>query len=456
MNILFIYTNINGTHEDCYSFGLASIVSITKKAGHTPAVSVFRSSKDYQPTLDAFDRLKPRIVGFSSVSSQFPIVKELAAGIKKKAPGTIVVCGGVHPTIHPEAILETDSIDAFFLGESDLAFIDFLDKVDRGKSFLDTDNLAYRSDGRCVINNLKPRIKDLDILPYPDKETYPYKDTLRDAGYAPFMFSRGCPFGCSYCSNHAIAQRYGVKSLRPFYRSPESCIREIEETAARFHIERIHIGDDIFGQDRRWLKEFCALYKERIKIRFACLLRANFVDEEVIRLLKDAGCYRISMGVESGNDHVRNVIMKRNMSTEMIERSFRLARKHGIETNAINIIGVPGETEEMLWDTILLNRKIRPTSSAINIFYPYKGTVLGDYCFDNGLVDEKMYSSFSLERRDTVLRFPVKYRKKIIMYARLWEYLVFPFDIVRHLEKILKRTSLWRALRNIKRTTLAG
>ena len=98
-------------------------------------------------------------------------------------------------------------------------------------------------------------------------------------------------------------------------------------------------------------------------------------------------CFKIQFGVESGNDHVRNNIMKRSMERSTIVEAFKLARKYNIRTNAINIIGVPGETKEMLLDTVKLNREINPTTSNVNIFYPYKGTPLGDQAFKDGIVN---------------------------------------------------------------------
>jgi anaerobic magnesium-protoporphyrin IX monomethyl ester cyclase len=211
--------------------------------------------------------------------------------------------------------------------------------------------------------------------------------------------------------------------------------------------------DDTFGIDKKWRDEFCRKYKERIGIRFDCLLRANVIDEEFIRLLKDSGCYRISFGIESGNEYVRNKIMNRNMTNEQIERAFSLCKKYGIETNANNIIRVPGETEEMIWDTIRLNKKIKPTTSGVNIFYPYKGTILGDFCFEKGLVNENQYGEFSSERRESVLNYPEDYKKKLTNYYKNWPMLVYPYELILRIKCILmENPTLWNNLRKMKRS----
>jgi len=277
------------------------------------------------------------------------------------------------------------------------------------------------------------------------------------------LFSRGCPFQCTYCSNHAIAKAYNSPGNLPRFRSPQSSIREIEETLRAFpFIRRIAIVDDIFGQNKQWRNGFLKLYKERINHKFICLLRANVVDETFMMQLSEAGCEQISFGVESGNDYVRNEIMKRNMDEMEIVRAFRLAHEYGIKTNAINIIGVPGETDEMIWDTIRLNRKLKPTISCVNIFYPYEGTVLGDECFEKNLVNEAKYESFTLERRATVLNFCEGHLKKLDYYYGNWQALVFQHGLLRRLYDRLRkrlydcfhRTPVWTLLRTMKRLVM--
>lgn len=438
MKILFIYTNINGFHADIYSFGLSTIISIAKSNGHDVKVLLVKTEEDYPNVLNEVQAYDPRIIGFSSVSSQFHFVRELSSLIKQRISQSIIVCGGVHPTINPQCVMEADGLDAVFVGESEDAFSGFLKKVEEGRPYKDIDNLAYVEDGKFVMNTLRPLIQDLDAVPFPDRDSIFFEETLQSVGYASFFFSRGCPYLCSYCSNHAIAKRYGLSRNNPRFRSPENCIQEIEGVVKKYALNKIAIADDIFGINKEWRREFCQKYKERINIRFFCLLRANIVDEEFVKLLKDAGCYRISIGVESGNEYIRNTVMQRSMQTDQIIRAFDLCHKHGMQTNALNIIGTPGETEEMIWDTIKLNRRLKPTSSGVNIFYPYKGTKLGDDCFDKGVVNEELYYSFSEERRSSVLNYPEEFKEKLVYYKDNWEDLINRFNVVYWIKKALR------------------
>jgi radical SAM superfamily enzyme YgiQ (UPF0313 family) len=149
--------------------------------------------------------------------------------------------------------------------------------------------------------------------------------------------------------------------------------------------------------------------------------------------------------------------MKRGsgMSEETLIRAFRSVQAYGIRTNSLNIIGVPGETEDMIWDTIRLNRKLKPTVMSCSIFYPYKGTPLGDECFEKGLVDEEMYETFSFERRTSVLNYPEEYKRKLEYYRKNWYKLVYRYAIWLRLKRIMANrfngTPVWPFLWTTRR-----
>lgn len=438
MKILFIYTNVNGAHEDNYAFGLATIVSVARNLGHDCRVELVTRQEMFADVLDRFDEFAPELVGFTSVTSQFSVVKDLAAKLRHRNSQVKIICGGVHPTLWPESILEADAIDLFVIGEGERAFAQLLDKLSKKEPYYACPNLVYARQGVVMRTRLLPMEEDLDTLPFPDREIYPLEDTVKKAGFAPFHFARGCPFPCTYCANHAQAHVYGEEKSRVRSPSPEYCIREIE-AALHTHgfIKKIAIYDDIFGLNRKWRNEFLSLYRERIGVPYLVLLRADVLTEEFARQLKETGCERILFGVESGNDYIRNEVMKRTMSRDTIVKAFQLSHAYGMETNAINIIGVPGETEAMLWDTIKLNREIRPTSSGVNIFYPYKGTQLGDQCFQTGLVTDEMVRNFTNERRETVLGYDQEWKKRLSYYHKKWPRLVYPFWSFNYLKSLI-------------------
>lgn len=451
MKVLLVITNFNGFHEIPYSFGLYSLAAYIESKGYKNKIVSINNQNDLHKFVEVLKDMNPEVVGFSSVSSQYSHIKRIAGVVKSFNSNIITICGGVHITLHPESLLETQDIDYGFVGESEVAFNDFLNAMKHNRDYLKVNNLAFRKDDDIHINSLYPLIQELDTLPFPLKDDL-FEETVLKNGYASFFFSRGCPYNCKYCSNQSLGRVYGLKRNFTRYRSAESCIEEIKAASTKFSFNKIYIMDDTFGINKRWRKEFCDLYKKSIGKPFICLLRVNIVDEDFISMLKSAGCYRIQFGIESGNNFIRNNIMKRNISEEQIISAFQLCRKNGIQTTALNIIGTPGETEDMILDTIKLNRKIKPTASGVNIFYPYKGTPLGDECFDKGIVDEKMYNTFTNERRETVLLFPDEYKTKLKYYHSNWERLIFPYNIRKQAIHLLnKKPKLYELLRNIYR-----
>jgi radical SAM superfamily enzyme YgiQ (UPF0313 family) len=458
MKVLFVITNINGTYGDAYSFGLASIASIARDKGWDYDYAVLNTREELDGFCHRIPQRPPRIVAYTAVSSQFGFVKEISARLKSACPGGIIqICGGIHPTIFPECVLETPALDGIFIGESDFAFADFLDRVSGGRSFLDVKNFAFVDDGALRKNPLYPLLESLDSLPFPERDKYGYERFIEKENYALFMFSRGCPFGCSYCSNHAIARVYGRPFNKPRYRSPKRCIEEIQDLSRRYQFDRVFVGDDTFGLDRHWMRKFCDIYAREIRRPMACLLRVNTVDEELLENLKRAGCVHVSCGVESGNEKIRNEVMKRNVSEQQIVNAYALFKRFGMTANAINMIGLPYETEDMIRDTIRLNRRIRPDSSGVNIFYPYRGTELGDHCFTHGLVDEVLYAGFSSERRDSVLNFPPEFKTRLRFYHAYWEPLVFAWRPIRLARLMLpkfmhnKFPTVWKRVKKLRR-----
>lgn len=463
MRVLFVITNVNGTYGDAYSIGLAAIAAITKQEGYDYQYDLVYEAEQLDDFVDRVRKFKPRVIAYTAVSSQYMFVKRLSKEVRNTFGDSILqVCGGVHPTIYPDCLLEAKGLDGLFIGEGEYGFRDFLDRVYNGQPYLDVKNYAYVKDGKVVQNLKYPLIEKLDELPFIERERYGYENFVAKDGYAMFFFSRGCPFICTYCSNHALASAYGMITYRPRYRSPRNCIEEIKSVAAKYDFKRVFVGDDTFGINKKWMREFCELYGKEIKLPLIIQLRVNLVNEEMLKCLKSAGCAHVSCGVEAGNPHIRNKIMKRNLSDKQIIDAYALFKKFGITANAINMIGMPSETEETIWETIRLNRLIKPDSSGVNIFYPYRGTVLADYCVKHGLINEAAYEDFSRERRESILNFSPEFKDKLVYYHRNWQNLVYrnqPLKLSRILiKKYMEKyfPSAWEGLRAVKRRFTPG
>jgi len=424
VDVLFVYTNINGYHLDTYNFGIGYLSSLLKDNGFSAMLEIVNSKKDYDRVLKAVLEYKPKIVGFSSVSSQFVFVSDLAKMIKE-IYSCIIVCGGVHPTIFPDCILSAPAFDGIFMGESEYSFLDFVSTVVKGDDYKGIDNFCYINKGKLITNRLRPKIKNLEILPFPDRDIYDYQSIIdANNGVATIMTSRGCPFHCTYCSNHAIARVYGEDKNLIRYNRIEKAIAEIETLRHKYKFDKLWFIDDLFILNKEWLYVFLSEYKNKFSIPFMCHIRPSVCTRDIMFRLKEAGCYKIFLAVESANDYIRNVIMKRNITKEQLENTFKWAKEADIETLSINIIGVPGDTEATIMDTIEFNRRMNPSIVGVNIYSPYEGTELGDYCRKNGLVKNIDQHSF-FDRKESRLRLPtIKQAKLMKLYDR-FQYLVY-------------------------------
>ncbi len=230
--------------------------------------------------------------------------------------------------------------------------------------------LAWRNDTEIVINPDRPFIPDLDDLPIPLHERLPLDKQRMPMIKGPFTFivtSRGCPAGCKYCIKHVSYQN----SVR--VRSAENIVEELEYLGA-LGITNIHMYADLFTVNRDHVVELCKLIIERgIKIRWTCNSRVDYVDEEMLTLMGQAGCWLISWGIESANE----MILKRARKGYKKEQAFRAlkwAKAAGIKNWGYFIIGLPGETEESIQETIAYAKELPVDIALFHIAAPYPGT----------------------------------------------------------------------------------
>lgn len=433
MKILFILPDVNSFHKLEIHFGIAYVTGFLKAKGYKNIrfLSVARM-EDYEKVIKEVLQYKPDIVGFTSVETQFGNVIKLSKLIKENY-NCIIVCGGVFPTIFPECIKDAEYLDVIFRGESEIAFLKFVRAIERNEDYHNIENICYINgkEGHIIKNKLLPLENNLDLLGFPDREIFNFQDVIDSyGGTVPFMFNRGCPYNCAFCSNHVLASVYGKRSNVTRRRSVDSCIEEIRAVSKQYKFDIIHIWDDLFTSNRKWLYEFLDKYKARFNKPFMCTTRSNLCDDDLFRRLKEGGCYRVHMSIESGNDFIRNNIIRRNISKDAIMRSFGLAKKYKIEVNATSIIGLPFETEDMLKETIDILALLKVESPGVNVFYPYKGTKLREVCEEYGMVNSGLKYDIQ-ERRESILDLPHISKKTLKYYQDNFE------DLVRKKEGIM-------------------
>lgn len=214
--------------------------------------------------------------------------------------------------------------DAICMGEGEDALFEYIQSLRSDRNRYDMKNLCFIKEGSIVLNPLRDRIEDLDSLPYPDWELF-YGPPNNDVSYAEFLASRGCPFSCAYCAEERLRNLYQKRKIR--FKSPEHLIEEICAFRERYpNLSFIFFQDDNLNLYKDWLTRFCDLYKKRIDIPFGCNLHYNLIDEETVATLKTAGCFRIHVGVETGNENLRKNILNKNISNATIIKSSSLLK----------------------------------------------------------------------------------------------------------------------------------
>jgi radical SAM superfamily enzyme YgiQ (UPF0313 family) len=451
MKICLVFPDVYSFHGIPYHPGLASIAAVLMKEGHAVRLVYYNAPDKDNGIIEEINRFKPDLVGFTAVETQFSHVRRLALKIKE-VRACFIVCGGPYATLSPESVLKhAGPIDAAIIGEGEYAMAQLADTISKDGEWRNLRNLAYvGADGEEIVRNpLNPLISDLDSLPFPNTEIFPFQDIIDKHNIAVFHFNRGCPYRCAFCSNEALGNVYSLSANRIRYRSPGSATDEIERTLSKYKLRDdtlLHFGDDLFVFDKKWLSEFCALYRKKIGRPFWCTGRSNHISDEVCRNLKNAGCSTLMMSVESGNDFIRNEVMRRNISRETMVRSFDLCDKHGINTLATCIVGLPFETCDMIEDSIKTVAGLKSiTAYGVNTFYPYKGTHLRKICEDNDFMSRD-WSGELIERKESVLNLPTISRKQIMYYYKNWSRLVARHKSLQEVIKYEIRNA-WAGLR---------
>jgi radical SAM superfamily enzyme YgiQ (UPF0313 family) len=180
-------------------------------------------------------------------------------------------------------------------------------------------------------------------------------------------------------------------------------------------IQRFVFDDDILPLRRDWFRDFAQAYKREIGRPFACNLRPNLTDEEIVRLLREAGCEEVRLGIESGNDEVRNGLLNRRLTRDEIVRAVELCHRAGMKVFAFNIVGFPGETVAQMLDTVKLNAAVRADVTRVTIFYPYERTPLHTISRQRNLLTDRVVSDYAT---DTVLGFDKVQRNRVVFIRR--------------------------------------
>ena len=381
------------------SLGIGYIAAVLEQNNYD--VDVLDSSAlelSYDEISEEMLKRNPDIVSISALTPTIGAALDAADKIKNVKPDTIVVLGGYHPTFEYENLLkEEESIDVIVRGEGEYTMLELVQKIESGGDLKDVQGLAFiddtSEDKTIIVTPDRPPIQDLDELPFPAFHLFPmekYKILNITTNVATIITTRGCPMQCSFCSSAAL---HG-KHLRR--RSYENVVDEIEMRLQEQNIDTIAFMDDTFTLDVKFVKNFCEEIKRRgLKFWWGCTSRVDTLSEELLEMMKDAGCITIFMGVESADQQMLDK-MNKNITVRKTMNAFKLARKVGIRTIASCVIGMPEDTRESMKKTIDFVSSLKPNYALFSLATPYPGTRFYKETFEKNLIKIRDWSKYTL------------------------------------------------------------
>ena len=356
---------------------------------------------------------KPKYVGISSTTLSFAESGELAKKIKALNKDIIIIHGGPHITAVPQDMKNNPEIDIGVIGEGERTIVELLDALKNSKDLSKVKGIIYRKDGEIRTTEPRELIKNLDELPLPawgllpniKKYYFPPAWTMHQKSSALIITSRGCPNRCTFCHRAVFGNYYR-------FHSPEYVMKMIKELYHRYGVRHFRIFDDNLMVHKKRLEDICNLIiKSKLKITWSCFGRVDNIDEGIVKLMKKAGCFQITFGVESGNQNILDEI-KKGITLEQIESAVKITRKAKIKTIASIIFGLPLETTETMQNTIDFCKKAKFDDFKSGFLLPLPATEI----YEN--IDK--YGKFDKNSKNTIYEEPV-----FIQYGLTKEQLIY-------------------------------
>ncbi len=346
---------------------------------------------DYKAIGRLIEENMPDVVGITApFTAHYPSSLETAKAIKAISKDIVVVMGGPHVSVVPEKCLNS-YVDYVVVGEGEETFpelISFIEKEKHKEQFKEIKGIAFLLDGKAVKTFPRPMIKNLDVLPFPARHLLPmekYFDAQKKSRYsrgvtkrtAAVITSRGCPFGCIFCS---IDLSMGKKFRG---RSEKNVVDEIEHLINDYAVEDIEFEDDNLTFDKQRAHAICdEIIRRKLKFNWRTPngIRADILDAELIKKFKQSGCYELWFAPESGSQRVIDEVIGKHLSLKKVISAVKECIKARIKPNCFFVIGLPGENKTEIGETLIFMQKLKEMGAGcyINIATPLYGTRMYD------------------------------------------------------------------------------
>jgi anaerobic magnesium-protoporphyrin IX monomethyl ester cyclase len=374
---------------------------------------------------------KPDLLAVSCSETTF--MRGLRLISKTRDLGVKNVFGGVFPTFGPHLVMNFDDVDMCCIGEGENAIVDLADRLANSKEYSDVTNLWVRKKDGTIKKNSITKPVDINKLPtITDIGIFGEKRFYRPMGgkirrLLPVETHRGCPYTCSFCNSPSQNRLYADAGKSSFFRKKSMKLikEEIENHIKMWKVEYIYFWADTFlAWSPKEFDEFCEMYKD-IKLPFWCQTRIETISEEKFRKLKEVGLHRITFGMEHGNEKFRREVVKRSYTNKLAIELMKIPTELDITFSVNNIIGFPGETRELAFDTIELNRQFKSDDTSCSVLIPFHGTEIRKLAEKQNLIQKDLISAIGVSTESGVLDMPqwpkeevAKLRNTFAMYVK--------------------------------------
>jgi len=353
----------------------------------------------YEQHVSKIKDIGPGILVFTAATHSINSIKHLIPRLKMPICKTILI--GSHGTAFPKEVLsEIKELDIVVCGEPEFSVLEIVESLMEQKPLSLVNGICYRDVDKIVCNQPRHLIADLDSLPFPARDLLPNRLYFSPYEYpvTSIQTTRGCPGKCSFCDSHLLSGSL----LR--MRSPDMVVNEIEESYNKFKIKYFAIIDHTFTANRIFVANVC---KEIINrklnshIKWACNTRVDMLDDDILLLMKHAGCLQIGVGIESGyNKGLESV--KKGITENQIKEAIARIKRHGIFVVGYAIIGFPGDTKESVDSTKQKIFDYNPHGLQLSFAAPLPGSQLYDYCKKSDLIMTDNWDDFVFLRKSII------------------------------------------------------
>ena len=346
----------------------------------------------------SIEEFRPHVIGVSATTVRIFDAQRICSLAKSIDPATITVVGGPHASSAAEETAANKETDIAVIGEGERTFLEICRAVHRREDWRGIDGIAYSDGSGVTINRARPYMEDLDTIPFPDlgflppiRNYNPLPVWGKSGNFSTVITSRGCPYGCSYCSVHRIQ---GGKYR---YHSAKYVMSLLKELYEERNVRNVIFKEGTLTRKRERVVDLCRhMIEDALHISWTCNARADELDPELLELMKKAGCTCIQIGVEQGNPELIQKYKK--VKKEEVMRVVREIREAGIDAHGCFMLGMPEENLSTIAETIAFAQSLPLNTAFFNIFTPRPGTRIFEECEREGLIQRPKWDRFDDRR----------------------------------------------------------